>query len=88
MGTLANSEDPEKMWHNATFHQSLNCLHAKTKLISERNANVQYFFEIITCDPMDYPDLIVSNIMENSIGFKRVKQFWSVSSPHGTVTLW
>ena len=26
MGTLANSEDPDKMPHNATFYQSLHCL--------------------------------------------------------------
>ena len=26
MGTLANSEDPDEMPHNATFHQGLQCL--------------------------------------------------------------
>ena len=25
-GTLANSEDPDEMPHNAAFHQSLHCL--------------------------------------------------------------
>ena len=26
MGTLANSEDPDEMLHNAAFHQGLHCL--------------------------------------------------------------
>ena len=26
MGTLANSEDPDEMQHNAAFHQDLHCL--------------------------------------------------------------
>ena len=26
MGTLANSEDPDEMQHDAAFHQGLNCL--------------------------------------------------------------
>ena len=26
MGTLANSEDPDEMQHNAAFHQGLHCL--------------------------------------------------------------
>ena len=26
MGTLANSEDPDEMQHNAVFHQGLHCL--------------------------------------------------------------
>ena len=30
MGTLANSEDPDEMMHNVTFHQGL-ALFAKTK---------------------------------------------------------
>ena len=25
MGTLANSEDPDEMQHNAAFHQGLHC---------------------------------------------------------------
>ena len=25
-GTLANSEDPDEMQHNAAFHQGLHCL--------------------------------------------------------------
>ena len=26
MGTLANSDDPDEMQHNAAFHQGLHCL--------------------------------------------------------------
>ena len=26
MGTLANSEDPDEMLHDATFHKSVPCL--------------------------------------------------------------
>ena len=26
MGTFSNSEDPDEMQHNATFHQGLHCL--------------------------------------------------------------
>ena len=26
MGTLANSEEPDEMQHNAAFHQDLDCL--------------------------------------------------------------
>ena len=36
---------------------------------------MQYFYEMITCDPsiytMDHPDYFVCSIMENSIGVKR-----------------
>ena len=36
---------------------------------------IQYYLEIIIYDPsiytMDQPDVIVSNVMENSIGLKR-----------------
>ena len=32
-GTLANSEDPDEMQHNAAFHQGLHCLLLKIKTI-------------------------------------------------------
>ena len=35
MGTLANSEDPDEMPHNAAFHQGLHCL-LRLKLSSEK----------------------------------------------------
>ena len=72
MGTLANSEDPDKGCIMRHFIR----ICTKIKLIfreRERNAN---FFEIITCEPsMDHPDFIVHvcGCMENSIGLKRVK---------------
>ena len=75
MGTLTNSEDPDEMQHNAAFHQGLHCLLRQNRS-SEKE--IQYFLEIITCDPsiytMDHPDLIIiCYFMENSIGPKRVK---------------
>ena len=39
MGTLANSEDPDEMQHNAAFHQGLQCLLIETKTIfRDRNS--------------------------------------------------
>ena len=76
MGTLANSEDPDEMLHNAAFHQGLHLLLRQDQSLEEE-IHVQYFFRIVTCDPslyiMDHLDIAVSNFMENSIGFKRVK---------------
>ena len=69
MGILTNSEDPDEMLHNAAFHQGLRCL-LRQNLASEKE--IQYFLEIITCDPsiytMDHPDLIVCSFKKNSIG--------------------
>ena len=42
MGTLTNSEDPDEMPQNATFHRGLLCLLRKKEM--------QYCLEIITCD--------------------------------------
>ena len=40
---------------------------------------IQYFLEIITCEPslytMDHPDFIVCSFMEKPIGLKKVKPF-------------
>ena len=59
MCTLANSEDPDEMLHNAAFHQGLHCL-LRQKQISEKE--IHFYFEIITCDPsiyiMDHPRFI------------------------------
>ena len=33
MCTLANSEDPDEMQHNAAFHQGLHCFKLKTTLL-------------------------------------------------------
>ena len=55
------------MLHDAAFHQGLHCLLGQNQ--SSEN-------EIITCDPsiytMDHPDLLVTNLMENSIKLKSV----------------
>ena len=38
MGTLANSEDLNEMWHNTAFHQGLHCLQIKKyKIIRNYN---------------------------------------------------
>ena len=68
MGSLANCEDQDEM----PFHQGLLCLHRQNRY-SEKE--IQYFLEIITCDPsiytMDHPDLPVSNFMGNSIWYTK-----------------
>ena len=61
MATLTNSKD------------SMHCLQRQNR--SSEKYNV--FGEILTCNlsiyTMDHPDKTVSNLMENSIGSKRVK---------------
>ena len=62
MSTLANSEDPDEMLHNAAFHLGLHCL-LMQKQSSEKE--IQFYLEIITWDPsiymIDHPKLIVLN---------------------------
>ena len=64
-GTLANSEDPDEMQHNAAFHQDLHCLlRSKQSLGTEIHYNSH--------GPLKYtmgssPILIVSICMANSI---------------------
>ena len=48
MGTLANSEDPDKMSHNAAFHHGLHCLLRQNQSLKKEKHS---FFEIITCAP-------------------------------------
>ena len=48
MGTLANIEDPDEMQHNEAFHQDLNCLLKRNWFLEKE---MQYFLEIINCDP-------------------------------------
>ena len=71
---MGNSEDPDEMPHNVSFHRGLHCL-LRQNLSSEKR--IQYFLETVTCDPsiytMVHPDLTVSNFMENSIVLKRAK---------------
>ena len=68
--TLANSEDPDEMPHDAAFYQGLHCL-LKQKRFS-------LILRTKACDPsiytMDHPMFIVSNQKEESISTLRVKQ--------------
>ena len=50
-GTLANSEDPDEMPHNAALHQGLHCLLRQNRS-SEKE--IKYISEIITCGPSLY----------------------------------
>ena len=72
MGTLANSEDPDEMPHNAAFHQSLHCMQYKIDLQRKKFTT---FLELKTCDPskyiLDHPGIIFFSFMENSIDLKR-----------------
>ena len=51
MGTMAISEDPDEMQHNAAFHQGLHCL---PRLNQSPEKEIQMFLEIKTCDPSIY----------------------------------
>ena len=73
--TLANSEDPDEMQHNAAFYQGLHYLLIQKKQSSEKK--IQFYLEIITCDPsiytMKHPKFIVSYQVEEPISIQRVK---------------
>ena len=73
-GTLANSADPDKMPDTAAFHQGLHCLH-RIKLSLEKE--IQFYLEIITCDPSIYttnhPKVIASYLVVELIRIQRVK---------------
>ena len=68
-GTLANSEDPDKMSHFTMF-----CTVCLDKINLQRK-KYNIFLKIMTCNPsiytIDHPDLTVSNVMGN-YGTKRV----------------
>ena len=51
MRTLASSEDPDEMPHNA-FHQGLHCLLFGKNAIQRQK--ILFYLEIITCDPSIY----------------------------------
>ena len=51
MGTLANSEDPDEMQHNAAFHQGLYCL-LGFKEPSGTEICVHHNLENSTCYPL------------------------------------
>ena len=71
--TLANSEESDEMLLAAAFHLTLHYLLLKTKTIFEKE--IQFYLEIIICDPsnytMDHPKFIVSNQKKESISAKR-----------------
>ena len=78
MGTLANSEDPSEMQHNAAFQQDLHCL-LRSKQPS--GTEVHHNSETSTCDPLTYkmgnPMLIVSVCMGKSIRIQRLRGYSS-----------
>ena len=49
MGTLANSEDPDEMQHDAAFHQGLHCL---LGLKQPSGTEVHHNLETLFCDPL------------------------------------
>ena len=51
MCTSANSEDPDVKVYYAAFHQGLHC---ELRLNQSSDKEMQYFFEIITCDRSIY----------------------------------
>ena len=51
MGTLANSDDPDEMQHNAAFHQDLHCL---LRLKQSSGTEIHYNLDISTHDPLNY----------------------------------
>ena len=65
MCTLANSDDPDERPHNAAFHQGPYCL------LRLKREGIQFYEEIIICDPsnytMDHSKFIVLNQKEESI---------------------
>ena len=68
MGTLANSEDPDEMQHNAAFYQ---CLHCLLRFKRSSGTEIHHSLENFTCDPLKYtmgsPILIV---WENPLEYK------------------
>ena len=74
MGTLANSEGPDEMQHNAAFHQDLHCL---LRLKRSSGTEIRHNVENSICDPFKYtmgsPILFVSISMGQSISIQRVK---------------
>ena len=75
MHTLTNSEDPDEMPHNVTFHQGVHCLLRHTQSSEEGNT---ISFSDITCDPsiytMDHTKFIVSMRRKNPLLHKGLVQ--------------
>ena len=75
MVILANSEDQDEKSQKETFHQGLHYL-PRQKLSSEKE--IQYYLEIISCDPsiytIDHPKETASSFITNSIGLQRNRE--------------
>ena len=56
MGPLANSEGPDKMQHDAAFHQSLHCL---LRIKQPLGTEIHHELEKSTCGPFKYAFIIV-----------------------------
>ena len=72
MPSLANSEDPDEMQHNAGFHHGLHCL---LRLKQPPGTEIHCNLENSTYDPLKYtmgnPIPIVSICMGKSIRIQR-----------------
>ena len=81
MGTLANSEDPDEMQHNATFHQGLHYL---LRLNQSSGTEIYHNLENSTRDPLKYtmgsPILINQYVRENPSNTKGCKSKYFSSS--------
>ena len=51
MGTMTNREDPDEMPHKTAFHRDLHCLLGQIRYSGKE---IQFWGEIITCDPTLY----------------------------------
>ena len=71
MITLANSKNPDEMFHNAAWNKEMLLYVAfqlgQTKLIFREINTIIMFLEILSCDPstytMDHPDFSVCSYM-------------------------
>ena len=73
MGTLANSEYPDEMQHDAAFHQGMHCL-LRLKQLS--GTGTHHNLENSSCSPLKYtmgsPILIVTICVGKSINKQKV----------------
>ena len=80
MGTLAKSEDPDEMQHNAAFHQGLHCL---LRFKQPSGTEIHQNLENSTCFPLKCtkgsPILNLSICIGKSIRIQRVIFYYT---PH------
>ena len=88
MSILANSEGSDEMPQVVAFFQGLCCFQRRS---SDNENLMQYYLEVITCDPsiytMDYSKFILSYKKEESISTQRVKRAFTVCIylSHGSI---